>query len=181
MSLCSSPRACLQAPTLAHPEYSVLFFLHPRSTRQSLENIRQAAYEPVMHHSSRRARKNHLLQRSRDAWEKWILFARRKSGVFSRDGRWTLFAKAPNVLRGQTRLSSKSRLTLPLGLKTLLRIKLPHAIRKNTNIRNFFLLYKLLSVSFLTKKGKNLAWIMLLWNHYILWLLKKFTQYGDFF
>jgi hypothetical protein len=58
---------------------------------------------------------------------------------------------------------------------------LPHAISKNTNIRNFFLLYKLLSVSFLTKKGKNLAWIMLLWNHYILWLLKKFTQYGDFF
>ena len=125
--------------------------------------------------------KNHLLQRSRDAWEKWILFARRKSGVFSRDGRWTLFAKAPNVLRGQTRLSSKSRLTLPLGLKTLLRIKLPHTLRKNINIRNLFLLYKLLSVSFLTKKGKNLAWIMLLWNHYILWLLKKFTQYGDFF
>jgi hypothetical protein len=34
-----------------------LFFLHPRSTRQSLENILQAAYEPVMRHSSRGARK----------------------------------------------------------------------------------------------------------------------------
>ena len=124
----SSPRVCPQAST--RPHLGVCgFFLRLHSPRQSLETSLQAALESFMQTPVVVHEKNLFLQRFRGALEKRILFAYSKTGAVSREGRWTLFAQGLNVLREQTRLSRKSRPTLPLGLKTVLRIKcLTHSV-----------------------------------------------------
>ena len=55
------------------------------------------------------------------------------------------------------------------------------ALSRKLQIYVIFPVNEPVSVWFLIKKRKNLAWIMLLWNHYMLWSLKKFPQHGDIF
>ena len=93
----------LPAYVLKHPlalilEYAV-FFLHLQSPRQSLETSLQAVLESFMQTPVVVHEKNLFLQRFRGALEKRILFAYSKIGAVSREGRWTLFAQGPNVLR----------------------------------------------------------------------------------
>ena len=72
----------------------------------------------------------------------------------------------------------------PLGFRSIQCLVLGCACALGCSLQNsctFLLKNRPPEAEILRKKEKNLARIMLFSNHYILWLLKKFPQYGDFF